>query len=109
VLTSVISQLDLVRSASTLEPSHLFALQAQVMRIAASSPDEKIRFFVAASALEHLATRLDRSAEGEASTGDYYYALSLIERTLVAGNMADAEPAMVELIDIVHPRTRPAH
>jgi hypothetical protein len=98
----------LVRSASSLEPSDLFSLQAQITRLAACSPDERIRFFVVASALERLATKLDRS-EGEARAEDYRHALSLIERTLMAGSMAAAEPAMVELIDIVHPRSRPDH
>jgi len=114
VLSNVISQLESVRSAptieasKTIEASNLFELEAQIVGLIARSPDEKIRFFVAASALDRMATSLDRSASGEASTSDYRDTLMLIERILV-GNMAAAEQAIVAVIDIVGPKPHAAH
>jgi len=87
----------------------LFALEAEILRLPAKSPDEKIRFFLVASVLDRLATSLDRSAGGEAGTEDYRVVLSLIERALVAASLGEAEQIIVDLITIVGPKARPTH
>ena len=109
MLSRLLSDLRRLLGASLIEPADLFSLQAQALRLPAGSPDETIRFFVAGCALGSLARKLDRALENEASATDYRYVLSLIERVLSASNLTDAELAMVELINIVRPRSASAH